>query len=100
MNLILPPKPVEEEEHMVAKPPGGRDCLTCEFFVRPDPGHPGGVCHGEAPVSHMLGVQQDKLGRPVPMMYNSYVAVGAGDWCRHWALHPDEAAKRTQETMQ
>lgn len=83
-TIIMPSKAADEEEDL--PPPIGRDCTTCDFWVKfPQAGAKGGACHGNPPIPIVVGVQQGPLGQqPVSMSF--YPQTGRGDWCRLWEL--------------
>lgn len=76
-DLILPPKPLEDE------PAPGPNCLQCRWFKINNHAAPkmGGGCRYNPPAVVLVGQQQDKLGRVMPVTMAFWPAVGESDWC-------------------
>jgi hypothetical protein len=76
MNKLIMPEPVEAVEDRPR-------CPSCKYYFNHHPLEPkaDGSCHFNPPQVCALGMQQDRLGRGIPITMAFWPAVNPKDWC-------------------
>lgn len=87
-KLILPAKPAEDPDESAGPrgatmpSPHGHTCRECCAYV---PNGPvvtaGGHCRLNPPIIMVMGAQQDRLGRVVPVVQTGWPNISPKDWC-------------------
>ncbi len=77
MNSIIMPEAANKDDD------GKPACPTCKYYRNHFPLEPkaDGSCHYGPPQVQGFGVQQDRLGRGVPITMSFWPAVNPKDWC-------------------